>query len=351
MPEQNIFIFLGSNEMDKRKRVSKFLAMFTDPTVASMNTSHLDAQQVSLGEMGNISGAMPFLSSQRLVILENVGKRYKLREIVKEPDAETGKEKEVDRSSLKPAEERKKFLAFLEKVPDFTQLLILEDEEIKERDFHQHWLVKWATANPKKGLAKNFELPLKDDMPRWIVIETKQQGGLIDFPAARHLADMIGEDTWQASTEITKLLTYVNYAHSISVEDVEAVSIVTASVSIFELVDALGAQNGRLAQKLFHRMLEEKDAFELFGMVIRQFRLLLLARDVLDDGGTSSEAPEWMGVVPFVASKALVQAKFFSMDTLKAIYHRLLAMDEAAKTGGMPLDTSLDMFIVELSGK
>ena len=29
---------------------------------------------------------------------------------------------------------------------------------------------------------------------------------------------------------------------------------------------------------------------------------------------------------------------------------RLLAMDEAAKTGGMPLDASLDMLIVELAG-
>jgi len=39
------------------------------------------------------------------------------------------------------------------------------------------------------------------------------------------------------------------------------------------------------------------------------------------------------------------------MQTLEIVYHRLLAMDEAAKSGGMPLEASLDMLIVELSGK
>src|SRR5260221_724661 len=88
-----------------------------------------------------------------------------------------------------------------------------------------------------------------------------------------------------AAQEITKLLTFVNFAHAIGIEDVEAVSILTASVDVFELVDAIGTQNGKLAQKLLHRLLEEKDAFEIFGMVVRQFRLLTIAREVVDEGG------------------------------------------------------------------
>jgi DNA polymerase-3 subunit delta len=162
---------------------------------------------------------------------------------------------------------------------------------------------------------------------------------------------MTGEDTRQAAQEITKLLTYVNYAHAIGIEDVEAVSIVTASVDVFDLVDALGSQNGKLAQKLFHRLLEEKDAFEVFGMIVRQFRLLTLTRDVLDEGGTLPEVTDVLGVHPYVAEKSFKQARAFTMETLSAVYHRLLAMDEAAKTGGMPLDASLDMLIMELAGK
>jgi hypothetical protein len=37
------------------------------------------------------------------------------------------------------------------------------------------------------------------------------------------------------------------------------------------------------------------------------------------------------------------------MESLASIYRRLLAMDEAAKTGVMPLDVALDTLIVELT--
>ena len=141
-------------------------------------------------------------------------------------------------------------------------------------------------------------------MPGWIVGEARRQGGAIEPGAASRLAEMTGDDTRQAAQEITKLLTYVNFAHPVGIEDVEAVSIVTASVDIFELVDAISLQNGKQAQRLFHRLLEDKDAFEIFGLVVRQFRLLILARDVLDDGGTLQEAAHAIGGHPFVAENA-----------------------------------------------
>jgi DNA polymerase-3 subunit delta len=328
MPDSaHIFFYFGNDEFAIRKQVEKFASMFTDPTTAGMNTSRLDARTVSENELGNAIGAMPFLAPQRLVVLENVSKRY------------TGQDG------------HKKFAAFLETVPPSTKLVIVDPEEVKERDIPNHWLVKWVGKNAEKAKSQGFHMPKQREMPGWIVAEAKRQGGSIEPAAAARLAEMTGEDTRQAAQEITKLLTYVNLAHAIGPEDVEAVSIVTASVDIFELVDALGAQSGKLAQKLFHRLLEEKDAFEVFGMVVRQFRLLTIARDVIDEGGALPEVTEALGVHPFVAEKAFKQARAFSMETLTAVYHRLLAMDEASKTGGMPLDASMDMLIVELTGK
>jgi len=327
MPDSaHIFFYFGNDEFSIRKQAEKFASMFSDPTTAGMNTSRLDARTVSENELTNAIGAMPFLAPQRLVVLENVSKRY------------TGQEG------------HKKFVAFLETVPPSTKLVIVDAEEVKEREIPNHWLVKWVSKNAEKAKFQGFHLPKQREMPGWIVAEARRQGGNIEPAAAARLAEMTGEETRQAAQEITKLLTYVNFAHAIGLEDVEAVSIVTASVDVFELVDALGSQNGKTAQKLFHRLLEEKDAFEVFGMVVRQFRLLTIAREVIEEGGTLSEVTEALGVHPFVAEKAFKQARAFTLDTLTTIYHRLLAMDEAAKTGGMPLEASLDMLIVELTG-
>ena len=275
MADQHVHYFFGNDEFAIHKQAEKYLAKFTDPTTAGMNSSRLDARIVSENDLSNAVGAMPFLAEQRLVVLEYVSKHY------------TG------------LDGHKKFLAFLEKVPDFTRLVIVDPEEIKEKELASNWLVKWVTKNPGKAEYKAFNLPRQKEMPGWIMAEAKRQGGSIESSAAARLAEMTGEETRQAALEITKLLTYVNYAHSIGPEDVEAVSVVTASVNVFDLVDSLGNRNGKQAQKLFHRMLEDTDAFEVFGMVIRQFRLLTLARAVMDDGGMQQDVLDELGIHPF----------------------------------------------------
>ncbi len=325
MSKAHIYIFIGNDDYAIRKRVAKFGSIFSDPTSADMNTSRLDARTVSDNELNNAVGAMPFLAAQRLVILDAPSKKY------------TG------------IGGHKKFIEFLEKVPGSTLLVLVDVDEIKERDVPAHWLVKWAVKNSEKAKSESFFLPKQREMPNWIVEETKRQGGKIEPAAAARLAEMVGEDPRQAAQEITKLLTYVNFAHAIGLEDVEAVSVTSAGADVFDLVDALGARNGRLAQKLLRRLLDERDAFELFGMVVRQFRLLLMARDVMDEGGGLREVTAALGQHPFVAEKVFGQARQFNSASLREIYRHLLGMDEAAKTGMMTLDLGLETFVVEIT--
>ena len=325
MSNPHIYVFLGNDEFAIRKRVAKFDSIFNDPTSAGMNTSRLDARTVSENELNNAVGALPFLAAQRLEVLDAPSKKH------------TG------------LEGHKKFVAFLENVPPSTLLILVDIDEIKERDIPNHWLAKWAAKNPEIAKSESFLLPKQREMPGWIAAEAKRHGGQIEPAAAARLAEMIGEDPRQAAQEITKLLTYVNFAHAIGIEDVEAVSITSAGADVFELVDALGSQNGRLAQKLLRRLLDERDAFELFGLVLRQFRLLLQAREVMDEGGNLPEVTAALGQHPFVAEKIFGQARRFSMDSLRGIYRHLLVMDESAKTGVMTLDLSLETFVVELT--
>jgi DNA polymerase-3 subunit delta len=96
-------------------------------------------------------------------------------------------------------------------------------------------------------------------------------------------------------------------------------------------------------------MLEDEDAFGIWPMVVRQFRLLLLAREVIDEHGGLAEVQQALGAPEFVARKALEQARRFSLPTLEKIHHKLLEIDEAAKTGRMPLPVAMEMLVVELT--
>jgi len=140
-------------------------------------------------------------------------------------------------------------------------------------------------------------------------------------------------------------LTYVNYERPVESEDVDAVTALPGETSIFTMVDALGMQNGKQAINTLHRLLEEQDAQSIFLMVVRQFRLLLLAAEILEGGGTDREVARDLHLQPFIAQKISSQARRFSIDTLEGVYRRLLEIDEATKTGQMEGEVALDTFI------
>jgi DNA polymerase III delta subunit len=83
-------------------------------------------------------------------------------------------------------------------------------------------------------------------------------------------------------------------------------------------------------------------------MIIRQFRMMLLAREVLDAKGGVPEAMKALRSAEYPAKKAIEAARRFTMPRLEQIYHQLLEIDEAAKTGRMPLDVALDILVVEM---
>lgn len=314
-------LLYGTDEFAIARRLADIAAQ-TDKD--GMNTSRLEARLTSDEELNNAVNAMPFLSDKRLVIIANPSQKYGA------------------------GEPRKKFTEFLGRIPPTTQLVIYETVEPKEAE--KHWLVKWVAKN-ENAKAEALMAPKARDMTGWIVNEMKRQGGKISSEAAKRLAELVGADTRQAAQEIAKALTYVNWARPVEVQDVEAVCVSTAEVNIFDFVDSLAAGNGRQSQSMLRKMLEEQDAAAIFPMIVRQFRLLIQAREIVEARGMVQDVQEALGVHPFVAGKIFQQAGRFTMRTLEAVYRRLLKMDEAAKTSAMPLDTALEMFVVELAGK
>ena len=152
-----------------------------------------------------------------------------------------------------------------------------------------------------------------------------------------------------ANQEIQKLLAYVNYDRPVETDDVELLTADLGQGNIFTMVDALGNQNARTAMNMLHRQLEQQDPIPIFGMVVRQFRLLLLTREVLDNGGNRAELARRLKVPPFVADKLILQSRRYTVPVLEAIYRRLLDVDEAIKTGKVPGDLALDTLVAALT--
>lgn len=330
-----IYLLHGEDEFGIAQFVAELKARLGDPSLAEMNTTMLDGRSLSFDELVTATSAVPFLAPRRLVVLYHPLARF----------------------SNEPA--RGKFLEHLGRIPPSTALVLVEHRPLTDESLRKknkiHWLEEWAQ---KEGggrvYVRSFGMLAGGAMAEWIQKRALELGGKFTYPAASLLASLVGSDVRLADQEIHKLLAYTNSSRPVEAEDVDLLTPSAGMGNIFALVDALGNRNGQQATRMFHHLLEEKDVSSIFGMVVRQFRLLLLAREILESGGDEVEIADQLRgeafrVQPFLAKKLASQARRFSLPVLESIYRRLLEMDVASKSGEIEAGLAIDTLIAELT--
>lgn len=335
-----VLIVHGSDDYAVTQRLDALQAALGDPSMAGLNQASLDGRNASIDDLRNAVMAMPFLLDVRLVVMNNA--LAKLEEGAKSRE-----------------QEREAFLSLLTQVPATTRLVVvtgktLDDSTIqagyRARPVKDHWLIAWARQAGTQAAIERYALPEGREMSRWVMEEAKRQGGTFTNEAADTLVELVTSDTRLAASEIGKLLAYVNYARAVEDADVLDLTPSSAPADVFAMVDALGSGNAALTMRLLNHLLEEQEAPAVFGMVVRQFRLLLLAREGLDARMGEAELAEHMSAKPFVVKKIIPQARRFSAQQLGVIYHRLYELDLAVKTGTNDLPTGLMALAAGLTG-
>jgi DNA polymerase-3 subunit delta len=184
---------------------------------------------------------------------------------------------------------------------------------------------------------------------KWIHDYAKSVGGQFTPQAAVSLANQIGDDSRMTAQEITKLLTYVNFARPVDADDIEHLTPLTAKIGDFDMVNALRDRDGRKAQSLLYRSLEEGDPIWIFQSIVSQIRTLLVVHEILDEHSSLNDIPKSLKIGNYPAQLAMKSAPRFSIKFLEMIYHRLLELDEAIKTGQMDADLALELLVIELT--
>jgi DNA polymerase-3 subunit delta len=352
----SVIILHGDDAFAIQKEISNLESRLGDASIIDLNMSRLDGRQASVDEIRSAACAMPFLADRRLVVVSDALVRFEKKGRQEEPSEESTGSSRLNAAQRKA---REQFLGLLDEIPPSTALVLTIDDQRVKRQWHilspGHWLRRWAEQAGERAWVKEFRLPSAANMPGWIRLEATALEGQFTPQAARALADHVGTDTRAASQEIAKLLTYVDFKRPVEEDDVALLTAQTTLPSIFSLVDAMGERNGRLALQILHALEEENEPSELFGMIVRQFRLLLQVREILDVGGgietiaQEAKASSRARLHPYEAQKLSIQAQRFSIGGLEAIYHRLLEIDLAMKTSQMPAEVAFDTFIAELA--
>jgi len=230
-------------------------------------------------------------------------------------------------------------------------------EEMDPKKLEKHVLYK---ALSKQSEVHSYPFPLLQGagLTQWVVARVHEMGAQINQDALQSLVERVGSDLWQMQNELEKLVAYSHgndiQKDMITIEMVEKLVRASFADQIFQLVDAVSHRNANQAIRLLEeeRWSGATDQY-VFGMLARQVRILLGTRSVLDLNAQATKdlvAAE-LSLHPFVAQKALGQARSFETEDLVRAHALLFELDQATKTGRLGADLAVDLVVVEMLNK
>ncbi|MCU0475490.1 MAG: DNA polymerase III subunit delta [Anaerolineae bacterium] len=321
---KTFYIFHGEDDIAIEEAVNKLRAGMGE--FGDMNTSEFEGDSVSAPELLNAVSSYPFLSDKRLVIVKGL-----IAHATRKGAGETGK-RLIEQLMTEGAS-----------LPEHARLILVERGLLGEKDKLSN-----AVAAMPHGFVRAFNVP--DDLAGWVIKRVAAYNAEIQPRAASALADMVGKDLRRLDNELVKLADYALPRTLITEDDVAAITPYVPEANIFQMVDAMASGDGKTALRLLHQLLRDKNntVFSVYGMITRQFRLLILAREHIDRGGGGGLAAV-LSLPPRAAESFGRQARSFTMAELEAVHHKLLEYDIAMKTGAMEPELAAELLMTGLS--
>jgi DNA polymerase-3 subunit delta len=189
-------------------------------------------------------------------------------------------------------------------------------------------------AVEKKGQVFEYKLSSKNEYPNWVKKRFRSNGKFITDKAARFLIESVGYNLYRLNSEIEKISLFYTDEAGINEENISNLVCEFSEKNIFDMVDAIGKRDKNNAFLLLKCLMEKGNNPPqlIFFMIVRQFRLLLKTKSLLDRGLTDQAISKELKIPFFVAKKYREQCRNFSLEKLRIIYKLLAEVDLALKT-------------------
>jgi len=236
----------------------------------------------------------------------------------------------------------------LQDVPD-TTLLVFMDGEL-DRGNPMRSLIGDAAESQQFAPVKGRRLS------EWVHRRAQAAGLHLTGRAERALIDRVGADMAALASELEKLQLY---AGDVTVDEhvIEMLCPRNADAEIWDLTDAVGQGSSGPALRALTTLREEgRQTAPLLGAIANQMRRIVIAQEILDQGGDEGVVKEQLRIRhPFPAQKLTEQARRFDPVRARAALPRIRECDAAVRRfrrglpGGMADDLALELLVVDLA--
>lgn len=303
-----ILFLYGPDSYRSLNKLKEIVLYYQKTHKSGLNLIFFEKEKLDFERFEQVFSSSAMFDEKKLIILKNIFSDKDFKE--------------------KFFEKREKFLT------DKKIILIYEEKEISQDD-------KLFRFFKKKAKCQEFKPLEGEKLKKWIQKEFSKSQSKIENKALDMLIDFVGNNLWQMSNEIQKLISYKK-DKTITSNDVKLLVKPKIESDIFKTIDAISAKRKSLALNLIHRHLKKgEDPLYLLAMMNFQFRNLLMAK-------SSYFHFSKLKLHPFVIKKTLWQTKNFSLEELKKIYQTIFQIDLKVKTGKIEPALALDLLIAEI---
>ena len=290
------YYFCGEDPYSLNKGIRAVVAR-TNPDLREMNTQTLKAPLAS--EIQNAAETLPFFDELRVVV-------------VTEFDADTANE----------------LADYAAHVPESTALVFVRPG-------------KAPAANPlyKALLALDRVVsfnPLTPEQAQSFVEKRAREYGIpIDSVAANRMIQYLGVDLGALENTLQQLGAYVGFGNRVTLSAVEACVSPSSEYKVFSVMDQLWAGNKKQGIRELAALVGDpaESAMGLSTLFERNVRTVLNAKQLQLGGKSEAEIAAALDVAPFVAQKAVRNAKKRSLEELVRMLEDFVAIEWKQKQG------------------
>ncbi|MBB6729758.1 DNA polymerase III subunit delta [Cohnella zeiphila] len=303
--------------------IERLIAALMEPEHREMGLVRFSTSENPLDEIVDEAETPPFLVPSKLVVV---------RDSVVFASG---------RDSAKVEHRPERLQGYMSGPLDSTVLLfVVPHEKLDERKK----LVKYAKD---KDAVVSFAPMAAEELSQWAIRRAEGQKRRMEQGAVDELLRRVGSEMGAIAAEIDKLCLHAGEGGTVTAEAVATLVSASTEQSVFKLTEEIAALRTDRALALYYDLLKQREEpIKLTALLVRQFRNMLLVKELRKQGFTPQQMAGQLGLHPYAAKITAEQARGFSLERLAAVLERLAELDYEMKTGRVEKTLGLELFLL-----
>ncbi|KJS87230.1 MAG: hypothetical protein JM58_05040 [Peptococcaceae bacterium BICA1-8] len=304
-----VYLFYGTEKLLMDSYLGKLKAKLLPPELEAFNFDKVDGEKVSIHQIVDLANTMPVMAEKRIVVVDSA----------------------VYFTATKNTENKFDEGPLLQYLANTNTACCLIFRIIGKADKRK----KIYRAVEEKGQTVEFAGLTGENLGRWVEDFLQDKGKKMEPSAFNYMALLAGEGLETMTNELEKLSLYCQDSTVITLPMVQEIVTKNSEINVFNLIDSIAEKKGRKALELLQTSLAMGEApMKLLGLLVRQYRLILAAKDMISQGFSEKQIREKLSIQPFVLNKVLSQGRNFSVEQLVKALEKLLETEVLIKSSG-----------------